>query len=207
MTSEVTTVDWATLVFALIAAAPATPVAVWGWIDRPQYGWTFRTGRPPVLRPIEGGVAVRTRDPEVDHEVEVEVYAIGTATVINVDLQFSGCTTAGKENVLNSGRMNNGSPPLSATVHVPAAATGSDEAWAEAIWQRPRPSTRFGNRINLRTDEVQRWRWYWWSLRPRRVVGSRFRLRLIRTRGHWVPASGPPLPSLEERAKKKRREG
>lgn len=194
---EPTAVDWSTLAFAGIAALAATPVAAWAWTDRPQYGWTFRTGWPSTQEvPIKGGVAIRPNDRTQPEKVKVELHAIGTATVIDIRLRFDGCQPLSRGDVLHAGRMDNGSPPLSTVVLLPAA--GAGPAWVEVTWRRQRPRVKRGERMELRTGAHQKWRWRWKSLRPRRVTGRRWRFRLVRTSGKWVPAGGPPIPEIPE---------
>lgn len=191
-----TGVDWATLILAGIAAAgaiAAVPVAVWAWIDRPRYGWHFHTTRDGVQAvPIAGGTALMINDRTRAHKVQILVYAVGTATVINVSLRFVGCQPIGSDNDLLSPRIERGAEPLRATVVVPAVESG--DAWAEVVWERIRPHRQFGIRINLRTEEVQSWRWSWLPT-PTWQRTRRLRLRFERG-GRWSRHGRRVTPSL-----------
>ncbi|GAA2118417.1 hypothetical protein [Streptomyces synnematoformans] len=188
--------NWWTLIFAAVAAVASAAVARWEWFDRPQHAWWIRRNRERIDVVQQPGKATfRAVDFNDRHRATFLVHAIGTAIVHNVSIDVVGGKVLGSPELERIGGMTQGSEPFEFDVLVPPTSEG--DAWVEIRWLLPRPLRVFGQRIHVRTGELQRWRWQWRSLRLRKRRSEPWwMMRPVRTTGVWVKHDQSPLARI-----------
>jgi hypothetical protein len=184
-----------TLLLILTAMAAVGGVTgVWllilAWIDRPQHVWGMSFSRD-LLEDVRKADSIVTRQKTVDdrHKLTVGVSLIGARMAYDVKFRAHGCSVTGSTRFRGRAHMMPGAEPIQMDVWMPEA-TGQ-RALLEVLWLQHRPHRHLGQRIDLRTTDMDDWRWYWRSLRFR---GR----RLVRTEGRWVERGQRDCPTIPD---------
>lgn len=192
--------------FSVTATIAAIIAARWGWLDRPQTAFRFNTSRdrtrqiPRPHQPGETSVDIVPIDHETDaFETTVKVFYEGDKVVRNVYFRPAGSMKlipGEKEDVFRS-RMVADSAPLEIQARVPDHDRQEDEPYIEIVWTTLRPCRHHGQRLHLRTNELETWQWSWWPWGIRKRPHEKWwKHRLVRTRGRWTIDRYVPLVTI-----------